>query len=72
MAAAKTTDRGITYAVVDGHGNKATLTQTQATFVGASPTVTLTVGGNTVTLTKQNVADLLAPFTGFSSTGVLS
>jgi len=34
--------------------------------------VQIAVGGNTVTLTKQNVIDLLAPLTGFTSTGVLS
>jgi len=74
MAAAKTMagPSGVTYAVVDAHGNKATLVQGQMSFVGANPTVQIAVGGNTVTLTKQNVIDLLAPLTGFTSTGVLS
>lgn len=72
MAAQKTTDRGTMYAVVDAHGNKATLQQGAASFVGGNPTVILSVGGNTVTLTKQNVADLLTPFTAFSTSGVLS
>jgi len=42
------------------------------TFVGNAPTVVLAQGGHTITLTKQNITDLLSPLSGFSSTGVLS
>jgi hypothetical protein len=72
MAALKTTDRGVQYAVTDAHGNKATVQQGGPTFVGGNPTVMFTQGGHTITLTKQNVVDLLTPLTGFSSSGVLS
>jgi len=72
MAAQKTTDRGTMYAVIDAHGNKATVQQGGPTFVGNAPTVVLAQGGHTITLTKQNITDLLSPLSGFSSTGVLS
>jgi hypothetical protein len=68
MAAQKTTDRGTMYVVQDAHGNKTALTTGAPTFIGANPTITL--GG--LTLTKQNVADLLPALTAFSTTGVLS
>jgi hypothetical protein len=68
MAAQKTSDRGTTYIVQDAHGNKTMLTAGAPSFVGSNPTITL--GG--LTLTKQNVADLLPALTAFSTSGVLS
>ena len=68
MAAQKTTDRGTAYHVQDAHGNKTTLTAGAPTFIGSNPTITLAG----LTLTKQNVADLLPALTAFSTSGVLS
>ena len=75
MAVQKTTGGlagSAVYAVIDPHGNQTMVKQGQASFVGGVPTITVTVGGATIGLTKQNMIDLLPAFTGFSTSGTLS
>jgi hypothetical protein len=69
MAVQKTTDRGGTvYFLQDAHGNNVSVKQSAPTFIGANPTITLAG----VTLTRQNVIDLLPALTAFANSGVIA
>jgi hypothetical protein len=59
---------GTTYSVSDPHGNQVSLKQGQPSFVGGAPTII--IGG--LSLTKQNVIDLLPALTIFANSGVVS
>ena len=72
MAAIKAASGVTSYQVADTHGNPVVLKQAQASPIDKSATVSLTQGGHIITLTKQNISDLLAALTGFAGTGLLS
>jgi hypothetical protein len=72
VAAIKASSGVPAYQVADTHGNPVQIKQGQASPIDKSPTLSFTQGGHIITLTKQNIADLLATFTTFGATGVLS
>ena len=74
MSAVETTATGSpVYWITDAMGNPLSLRMTSAT---TDQPQTVTIGssdsGIALRLTRQNVTDLLAPLTGFSTTGALS
>jgi hypothetical protein len=74
MAAFKitTTIQGVLYQVPSTGGELVSLRQGTPTARAAVPTVTLTVGSNSITLPQASVTDLITPLTTFSSSGVVS
>ena len=72
MAAIKASSGPTSYQIADTHGNPVVLKQAQASPIDKSATISLTQGGHIITLTKQNISDLLAALTAFAASGVLS
>jgi hypothetical protein len=70
MAAGKTVVGGVQFHVTDLSNNHITLAQTLPQQL--LQVLTLTGGGAELTLSKQNVLDLLAPLTAFANSGVLT
>jgi hypothetical protein len=70
MAATKTVDQGVAYHVTDPSNNHITVAQDTKGIT--AQTVTVKMGGASLTLSKQNAIDLLAALTAFANTGTLS